>query len=278
MGKRKGKEKYNWPLTIILIVTAVVLIGFPLYMTLVISVKTPDQLAMPLALPTSINWQNYIDAFQKTNYIKTFFNTFIITAGTLFFTIITNSLVAYIISRNSTKKFFKFAYFYFISAMFIPFNVIVLPLVKQTSAMHMDNLAGMEVLYTVFGLALHTFLYMGYIKTIPVALDEAAYIDGASPMQVFFKVIFPAMKPINATVAILTLFTTWNDFLMPLVMLDDPKNQTLQLAQYVFQGQFATDYGLAFASYILVLLPILIIYFIFQKQIIAGVASGSVKG
>ena len=276
MGKKN--VKYNWPLTIILIVIAVILIGFPLYMTLSISVKTPDQLASPLALPTSIHWQNFVDAFQKTNYLKTFLNTFIITAGTLILTIITNSLVAYIISRNNKKRFFKIAYFYFISAMFIPFNVIVLPLVKQTSAMHLDNLPGMVILYTVFGLALHTFLYMGYIKTIPVELDEAAYIDGATPMQVFFNVVFPAMKPINATVAILTLFTTWNDFLMPLVILDNPESQTLQLAQYVFQGQFSTNYGLAFASYILVLLPILVIYFIFQKQIIAGVASGSVKG
>jgi ABC-type sugar transport system, permease component len=168
-------------------------------------------------------------------------------------------------------------YYYFISAMFIPFNVIMLPLVKEVSAFHLDNVFGITFLYIVFGLPQNIFLYSGFVKQIPVALEEAAKMDGATPLQVFFKVIFPLMKPMHATVAILSFMWTWNDFLMPLVLLSDPSQQTLQLAQYVFQGQFSTQYNLAFASYVLVLLPVLLMYIFFQKYIIAGVTSGSVK-
>ena len=168
-------------------------------------------------------------------------------------------------------------YYYFISAMFIPFNVIMLPLVKQASLFNLDNLKGIIFIYIIFGLPMNTFLYTGFIKKIPVALDEAAEIDGATPLQTFWYVVFPMLKPIHATVAILSFMWTWNDFLMPLILLSKPEQQTLQLSQYIFQGQFSTQYNLAFASYLLVILPVLLIYIFFQKWIIAGVTDGAVK-
>ena len=231
-----------------------------------------------LAFPKSIRWENFSDAWKMTDYPVKFINTFFITIVTLIFTLLTNSLVAYAISRNRKKnRFFNILYYYFISAMFIPFNVIMLPLVKQASLFHIDNVVGITFLYIVFGLPMNTFLYTGYIKTIPVALDEAAIMDGANPWQVFFKIVFPMLTPISATVAILTFMWTWNDFLMPLILLSKPEQQTLQLSQYVFQSQFSTDYNLAFASYIMVLLPILAVYLFGQKWIISGVTNGAIK-
>ena len=213
-----------------------------------------------------------------TEYPRKFFNTLFITVINFIFTIITNSAAAYAITRNRKKnKFFKLMYYYFISAMFIPFNVLMLPLVKQANLFHIDNVIGITFLYIVFGLPMNTFLYTGFIKSVPEALDEAALIDGANPWQIFTKVIFPIMKPMHATVAILSIMWTWNDFLMPLVLLSDKKYQTLQLSQYVFQGQFNTQYNLAFASYLLVLLPVLLVYVFCQKWIIAGVTNGAVK-
>ena len=153
----------------------------------------------------------------------------------------------------------------------------MLPLVKQANLFHIDNVIGITFLYIVFGLPMNIFLYTGYIKSIPMALDEAATIDGASPFQVFINIIFPILKPMNATVAILSVMWTWNDFLMPLILLSDQSQQTLQLTQYVFQGQYSTQYNLAFASYILVLLPILVVYIFCQKWIISGVTTGAVK-
>ncbi len=211
-----------------------------------IALKAPTDMNNVFALPKRIAWENFA--------------------------------VAYAITRNREKsKFFNLLYYYFISAMFIPFNVLMLPLVKQANAFHVDNVLGITFLYIVFGLPMNTFLYTGYIKSIPTALDEAATIDGANPWQTFRLIIFPMLKPMSATVAILSFMWTWNDFLMPLVLLDDPKQQTLQLAQYVFNTQFSTQYNLAFASYLMALLPVLIFYVFCQKWIISGVVAGSVK-
>lgn len=274
----KVKDKFNWPMTILLIALAVIFILGPLYIAVIIAVKDPSDMANVLSWPKVFRWQNFADAWTMTNYPQKFFNTFFITVVNLLFTILSNSMVAYAVTRNRGKsKFFNMIYYYFVSAMFIPFNVIMLPLVKQASAFNLDNIYGITFLYIIFGLPMNIFLYTGFVKSLPVALDEAAYIDGATPFQTFFKIIFPLMKPMSATVAILSFMWTWNDFLMPLVLLSDQKDQTLQLAQYVFKGQFNTQYNLAFASYLLVLIPILLVYIFCQKWIIAGVTSGAVK-
>lgn len=277
-GRTLKKQRTNWPMTVVMTACAVLFILGPLYMTVMIALKAPTDMGNVLALPKRIAWENFSEAWRMTEYPKKLANTAFITVVNLIFTIVTNSAVAYAITRNRNKsRFFNLLYYYFISAMFIPFNVLMLPLVKQASQFHIDNVAGITFLYIVFGLPMNTFLYTGYIKSIPEALDEAATIDGASPWQVFLFVMFPMLKPMSATVAILSFMWTWNDFLMPLVLLNDPKQQTLQLAQYVFNTQFSTQYNLAFASYLMALLPVLIFYMLCQKWIISGVIAGSVK-
>lgn len=277
-GRTLKKQRTNWPMTVVMTACAVLFILGPLYMTVMIALKAPTDMGNVLALPKRIAWENFSEAWRMTEYPKKLANTTFITVVNLIFTIVTNSAVAYAITRNRNKsRFFNLLYYYFISAMFIPFNVLMLPLVKQASQFHIDNVAGITFLYIVFGLPMNTFLYTGYIKSIPEALDEAATIDGASPWQVFLFVMFPMLKPMSATVAILSFMWTWNDFLMPLVLLNDPKQQTLQLAQYVFNTQFSTQYNLAFASYLMALLPVLIFYMLCQKWIISGVIAGSVK-
>lgn len=271
-------KKNNTILTVVLFALAAVVILFPLYITVVIALKTPEQIAQSvLAFPDKLHFENFITAIEKTNFFVTFKNTLIITVVSVAGTIATNSFMAFAITRNRGRKLYDFIYYFLISAMFIPFNIIMLPLVKQVSFFHMDNVPGLIVLYIVMGLPMNIFLYSGYIKSIPTALDEAATIDGANTFQMSYKVIFPVLKPMNATVAILTFLWCWNDFTMPLVIISDQKNQTLQLAQYVFKGEFATDYSLAFASYLLALLPIVIFYLFAQKQVISGVTNGAVK-
>lgn len=153
----------------------------------------------------------------------------------------------------------------------------MLPLVVQANSFHLDNIYGITFLYVIFGLPMNIFLYTGAVKGIPEALDEAAMIDGANPVQIFSRIIFPVLKPTTATVAILSFMWTWNDFTMPLVLLSDENQQTLQLAQYVFKSQFSVDYNLAFASYLLVLAPVLLVYIFCQKWIMNGVVAGAVK-
>jgi raffinose/stachyose/melibiose transport system permease protein len=273
-----GAARYHCPLTALLLVIAVVFIAGVLYVALVVALKTPDQMTNVLSLPNPAHFRNFLEAWKMTAYPEKFLNTLVITLITLPFTLITNSAAAYAIMRNRHKSpFFNLIYYYFISAMFIPFQVLMLPLVKHASFLHLDNILGISFLYIVFGLPMNTFLYCGYVKKLPKDIEEAALIDGLSQSKAFFFIVFPLMKPIHSTVAIFSVMWTWNDFLMPLLLLTKPREQTLQLSQYVFQTQFSTNYNLAFASYLLVLIPVLIMYSLFQRQIISGVMSGAVK-
>ncbi|SHF94996.1 carbohydrate ABC transporter permease [Ornithinibacillus halophilus] len=270
-------SRTNWKVTILLILGAIFIL-FPLYLTITIAFKTPQEMAGNLlALPQSWSFQNFIDAIEMTNFFQALGNSVFVTIFTVALVLISHSLVAYAIARNLHKKFYKFLYLYFISAMFIPFPIIMLPLVKQTATWGMDNLVGLVILNAVMQLAFNVFIYVGFVKTVPKELEEAAIIDGASTWQVFWKVIFPLMKPMHATVAILTALAAWNDFMLPLVILSDSSQYTLPLVQYAFQGQFSTDYNLAFASYLMAMLPMIIIYIFAQKWIIGGVMRGSIK-
>ena len=141
----------------------------------------------------------------------------------------------------------------------------------------MDNQAGLIVLYTLYGFSMNIFLYTTYLHSIPMELEEAARVDGASTWRVFRQIIFPLLMPMNATVGILTCVWAWNDFIMPLVVLTDPSARTLPLAQYVFQGQYNTNYTVAFASYLMAMAPLLLVYIFSQRWVISGVVRGSVK-
>ena len=177
----------------------------------------------------------------------------------------------------ANKKFYNFAYLYIVSGMFVPFAILMMPLVKQTAQIGIANRFGVIVLYVVFFMPMNILLYSGYLKNIPLALEEAARVDGATTRSTYWNIIFPIMKPMHATVAVLTAMSTWNDVMTPLVIMSGTGKNTLPLAQLNFQTQFGTNYNLAFASYLLALLPILIFYLICQKQIINGVVNGAVK-
>ena len=196
---------------------------------------------------------------------------------TVVLAIVIHSLLGYAIARNKRSKFYKFIYLYVVICMFVPFAILMMPLVKQTAEMGLDNKVGVIILYTVFYMPMNVLLYSGYLTNIPMALEEAACVDGAGVWQTYWKIIFPNMKPMHATVAVLTAMSTWNDVMTPLVIMSGTDQNTLPLAQLNFQTQFGTNYNLAFASYLLALLPILIFYIICQKQIINGVVNGAVK-
>lgn len=274
---REEGDRVNWGLTALLIVLSLT-IFVPLYFAVVTALKTPDQLGgTGFALPTSVRWENFADAWTLTNFPKAALNSAIITAGTVVLTLLTNSMVAYAIARNMKRKFFKGLYLYFVSALFVPFPIIMLPVAKQTALLGLDNRLGLVLLYVVYGLAFNIFIFTAYIHSIPVELEEAAAIDGASVWSTFWKVIFPLLAPMNATVGILTCLWAWNDFLLPLVILSDPGSATLPLVQYVFQSQFQTNYPAAFASYLMAMAPLVIVYLFAQRWVISGVTRGAVK-
>ncbi|PSL37397.1 carbohydrate ABC transporter membrane protein 2 (CUT1 family) [Labedella gwakjiensis] len=270
-------RKVNWWLTAVVAVLSLTVL-IPLYFAVVTALKTPDQLAgTGFELPTAVTFENFVNAWNLTEFPRTLMNTAVIAVGAVVLTLLTNSMVSYAIARNMHKKFFKGVYFYVLTALFVPFPIIMLPVVQETAFLGIDNQVGLILLYTVYGLSLNVFIYTAFIRSIPIELEEAARTDGASTWRVFWQVIFPLLGPMNATVGILTCVWAWNDFLLPLVILSDPNARTLPLAQYVFQGQFNTDYTTAFASYLMAMAPLLLVYVFAQRWVISGVMRGSIK-
>ena len=213
-----------------------------------------------------------------TDFWNSLGNSLLLTGVTVILAILIHSMAGYAIGRSMAKsKWYRFSYLYIVSGMFVPFAILMMPLVKQTAQLGIANRFGVIILYLVFFMPMNLLLYAGYLKNIPLALEEAAHIDGATTWKTYWTVIFPIMKPMHATVAVLTALSTWNDVMTPLVILSGTGQNTLPLAQLNFQTQFGTNYNLAFASYLLALLPILIFYLICQKQILNGVVNGAVK-
>ncbi|MDE7436024.1 MAG: carbohydrate ABC transporter permease [Lachnospiraceae bacterium] len=274
------KEKKNIGVTILLILGLVTIL-FPLYMAIVIAFKQPSEMTNSvsgiLSLPARWSLDNFREAMRVTDFWHSLGNSLFITLATIALSIVVHSLIGYVLGRSKAKnKAYNVVYLYLVSGMFVPFAILMMPLVKQTANMGLANEFGVILLYTVFYLPMNTMLYSGYLTNLPIALEEAACVDGASTWKTYWTIIFPNMRPMHATVAILTALGTWNDVMTPLVIMSGDKN-TLPLAQLNFQSQFGTNYNLAFASYLLALLPIIIFYIICQKQIIAGVANGAVK-
>ena len=282
MRTKKRPAKTNVFLMILLILGCLTVL-FPLYMAVIIAFKNPSEMtndvAGALSFPSHWSLSNFKEAMEITNFWHTLGNSILITGATIVLSLILHSMTGYAIGRSmARKKGFRMIYYYIVSGMFVPFAILMMPLVKETANLGLDNRLGVILLYVVFYMPMNVMLYSGYLKNVPMALEEAADIDGASTWKTYWTIIFPMKKPMHATVAVLTALGTWNDVMTPLVILSNSEGTTLPLAQLNFQTQFGTNYNLAFASYLLALIPILIFYIFCQKQIIGGIANGAVKG
>ena len=279
--KSKGVNKTNTPVMILLILGLSTII-FPLYMALVSACKQPSEMTNDIAgilsLPKNWSFSNFAEAMEVTDFWRSLGNSLMITVITVVLCLIVHSLMGYAIGRNrGHSKFYKFVYLFVVSGMFVPFAILMMPLAKQTAELGLANWAGVIILYVVFYMPMNVLLYSGYLVNIPIALEEAARVDGASTWRTYWSIIFPIMKPMHATVAIITALAVWNDVMTPLIIMAGTGQNTLPLAQLNFQTQFGTNYNLAFASYLLALLPIIIFYIVCQKQIMNGVVNGAVK-
>lgn len=255
---------------------------FPLYMTVMIAFKQPSEMTNSisgiLSLPKTWSLANFREAMVVTDFWRSLCNSLLITACTVALSLALHSLMGYALGRNKAhSKFYSFVYLFIVSGMFVPFAILMMPLAKQTAELGLANWFGVIVLYVVFYMPMNVLLYSGYLVNIPMALEEAAKVDGASTWRTYWKIIFPIMRPMHATVAVLTALAVWNDVMTPLIIMAGSGQNTLPLAQLNFQSQFGTNYNLAFASYLLSLVPILIFYIVCQKQILNGVVNGAVK-
>jgi raffinose/stachyose/melibiose transport system permease protein len=250
---------------------------FPFFLVFVNSLKLKyDILKNPLALPVHITWENFQQAYTKMNFFRSLTNSIIITVFSVSLLIIFSSMLAYYLARTK-NKLSKYLFLVLVASMIVPFQALMIPFMARFAQfVSWNNRGALIFFYIGFGTALSTFLYHGFISTIPTEIDEAASIDGASDMTAFWKIIFPMMRPITATVAIINALWIWNDFLLPRLVLTN-ETQTLPLSTYLFYGQYSIEYGQAMAGLVLAVLPIVIFYLVLQKQFISGISQGAVK-
>ncbi len=265
---------------LIYVLFAVLLILFlvPFALVLLNSFKPNKEIILsPLALPKEINLQGYVKAFSSMNYVQTFTNSLIITVLSIVFIILFAVMCAYFFARNNWK-INKIIFSIMVTSMIIPFQTIMIPVVRNFSAVNaVDNIFMVVVFYVGAHISMAVFMFQGFIKGIPVELDEAATIDGCGQFQILFKIVFPLLKPIISTVAVLDILAIWNDFLLPYILLQSNRLKTLPLMTYSFFGQYSVDYSLVCSGLIMSILPVIIIYIFLQKQIIEGVVAGAIK-
>lgn len=252
---------------------------YPFYLCLMSSFKTRNDLAESvISLPKKIILDNYVKAFINAGFFHHFINSLFVTFLSLVLIVVFGSMAAYSIARWRSK-WSKLAGLYILGGIIVPFQLALIPLYKIMRELHFSGtLWGFAILLTAQGLPFSIFLWSGFVKTIPVQMEESAKIDGCHLFRMYWQVVFPLMKTISVTVIILVGSGNWNDFLYSMLFLPNPKIQTLPLSIYSFVGQYGNDWPPIFADIILIEAPILIMYLFAQKHIIKGMTSGAVKG
>jgi ABC-type sugar transport system, permease component len=232
-----------------------------------------------LSIPQSFSFANFQNVFTSMNYPQSFLSTLIVTIIGVAGIVVVSSLAGYKLSRTKTR--YSYILFLFcIMPMMIPFQSFMITLVKISRQLGLiGNLYGLGIIYWGLGAPLSIFLYHGFVKGIPHELEECAMLDGCSPLRMFISIIFPMLKPVTASVIVVNAMWIWNDFLLPLLIIgSDNENKTLQLAAYSFMGQYKMEWQNIMAGAILIIIPALVIYLIFQKNIVKGMVAGAVKG
>jgi raffinose/stachyose/melibiose transport system permease protein len=256
----------------------------PVYIMFVNSFKTRGEMyENVLALPEEFSFQYYIGAIEKMRFMTAFSNSLFITIVSVIFIIILSSMTGWMLARtNNTLS--KVIFMTFIATMLIPFQTIMMPLlqfmdqIRNTTNIPMLNTrGGLIFMHIGFNSSMAVFLYHGFVKSIPISLEEAATIDGCTKFGVFWRVVFPMLKPITVTVIILNVIQIWNDFLLPSLVLTSTNLRTIPLSTFYFFGEFTIQWNLAMAGLTLTIIPVVIFYLFAQRYIIKGIGEGAVK-
>ncbi|PCS07727.1 sugar ABC transporter permease [Lactococcus plantarum] len=253
---------------------------FPVAFMLMNSFKSQSEIVdSPLALPKEITFKYISHAMTEINLLPSFLLTVVITVVAVSFIVLLSSSAAWMMVRVKSKLAIIIL-LVFTASMLIPFQAVMYPLISIFENMGLKNVSGLIIMYGGFGLAMSTFLYHGFMKSVPASLEEAAIIDGANVFQVYFKIVMPLVKPTTVTVIILNAMWVWNDYLLPFLVLGDSENKTLTLALYYAKmkdGPYSVPWDLMFPAVLITVIPVIILFIFLQKQIIKGMADGAVK-
>jgi raffinose/stachyose/melibiose transport system permease protein len=275
---RVGQEKINWGGTILLLVCTLT-VFVPLYVTVTMALKTTEQAVdgNAFSLPAPFSLFGFTEAWQLTNFPRAFGISIVVTLVAVAGSVIVSSLASYAIVRNWEHRVFRYSFFYLLAAMFIPFPVVALPQVQVTGLLGLDNFFGVAVLHIVFGLAFNTLLFTAFLRSIPLELEESMRMDGATTWQTFWRLIFPLLGPMSATVGIFAFLGSWNDFMMPSLIISAPELQTIPVVNSIFQTQFSNNYNVSFASYLMAMAPAILAYLLAQRWVMSGLTQGAIK-
>ena len=279
-GNRKKTAKI-FTMVIMLLVFAAYM--FPFLMVVINSLKQKsDIIKSPfswLYTVKGMSFDNFVTAFTQMNFFNAFKNSLIITVTATVLVTILAAMLAYYIVRND-NLLSRIIFALMVASMIIPFQAIMIPLVSIYGGTLniLNHRLTLIFMHTGFSMAMSVFMFHGFIRgSVPIALEEAAYLDGCTHRQTFFSIVFPLLKPIMSTTVILNALAFWNDFLLPSLVLTEKKLLTLPLSTYSFYGTYSADYGTIMAGLLLCVIPLLILYIVLQKQIINGVVAGAVK-
>lgn len=275
------KAKHGTLLTVIFTIISIAYV-YPIFLVVLNSFKKKAYISRdPFSIPQGkifVGWDNYIKGIEKTGFIQAFGWSLFITVFSVAAIILCTSMCAWYICRvkNSATNTI---YYLCLFSMIVPFQMVMFTLSKIANILHLNNPVGIIVVYLGFGAGLSVFMFVGFVKSIPLEIEEAAMIDGCTPLQTFFQVVLPILKPTCITVTILQAMWIWNDYLLPYLVLDIRKYKTIPIAvQYLKGGYGSVDMGAMMGVLVLAIIPIIIFYLFCQKYIIEGVVAGAVKG
>lgn len=277
----KAKKRTSDSIIYVILTLLAVVFLVPIFLVIMNSFKNKLYInTTPFVLPTSesfVGFKNYIDGLTKIKFWNSIGYSLFITVAAVAIIVVCCSMAAWYIVRVK-NKITASVYYVFIASMVVPFQMVMYTMTKIANMTHLDNYIGINLLYLGFGAPMAVFMFTGNVKSLPTELEEAALIDGCTPLSMFFRVIFPVMKPILITVAILDAMWIWNDFQLPYLIIGT-KYRTVPVAiQYLKSGYGSMDYGHLMAVIVVALIPIVIFYFACQKYIIEGIVDGAVKG
>lgn len=270
-------KKLNFSYKSVIALIICVIHAIPLYITLVASLKSRRDFSSRWVFPESIEWTNFSEAFKRADLGQSLFNNIVITTAVIVLVVLLGGMAAYPLSRNKTK-INNLVLLFFLSVMMIPALTIIVPLIRLMNQIGgVSKLWGLVLVLSTYQLPLSIFLYKNFIDAIPRSLDEAAIIDGCSPFQSFVYIILPMLKPVTATVVILTGISTWNDYQFSVFLVHSKAVRNTTLAVASFFGQQSSNLNLAAAAAIIVILPTTILFLFLQKYFVQGMVDSAVK-
>lgn len=275
------RAKHGWVLTTFFSALAVLWL-YPIFLVVINALKKKAFITRAtFALPDERSFfglKNFVNGIEKTNFWSSALNSTIITVGSVFVIVLCTSMCAWYITRVN-DKLSNGIYMLCLFSMIVPFQMVMFTLSKIANLLHLTNPIGIIIIYLGFGAGLAVFMFCGFVKSIPLEIEEAAMIDGCTPLQTYFQIVFPIMKPTTITVCILQAMWIWNDYLLPYLVLDLKKYKTIPIAvQYLKGGYGSVDWGTMMAVLVLAIIPVIVFYIACQKYIIEGVVAGAVKG